>query len=180
MVKLVNKNYFLLLTIIPAFANFASAQHLISFGGSVVQNANFSLSFSFGEIAINPLTNGGQNQVTQGYQQPFLIGVDEMTDTKLDFYNAISPSPSGNNDGLNDYFHIEGIEAFSDNQLTIVNRWGEIVYQVEGYNNTSIIWDGSGLNGNLLPQATYYYILTINRREKPNIFKGSVDVLYQK
>jgi len=155
------------------------AQHLISFGGSFIQNNQYSLSYSFGEIAIHKLINGGDFLVTQGYQQP--SGAQpEVTQTDLEFYNAITPGIDGINDGLNDYFFIEGIDNYPDNQLTIINRWGEIVYQEQGYDNESVRWDGYSYNGKLLPQATYYYVLILNRREKPNVFKGSIDILYQK
>ena len=78
----------------------------------------------------------------------------------LTIYNGVS----SNNDGKNDGFTIEGIEAYPKNTLKIFNRWGVLVYQKEGYTNAEP-FDGysNGRStveqGKRLPQGTYYYIL---------------------
>jgi len=63
---------------------------------------------------------------------------------------------SPNGDGVNDYFTIQGIEAFPNNQLLIFNRWGNEVYTKQGYLND---WDGTWNNRKLLPDGTYFYVL---------------------
>jgi gliding motility-associated-like protein len=93
--------------------------------------------------------------------------------------NGISP----NGDGKNDVLIIPGILRNQPNELTIFNRWGNIVYQTSNYKND---WGGqtdrafSLLAGdNLLPDGTYYYVIDffgkypnvgtyvyINRQEK--------------
>ena len=81
-------------------------------------------------------------------------------DKPLTIYNGVS----SNNDGKNDGFTIEGIEAYPKNTLKIFNRWGVLVYQKEGYTNAEP-FDGysNGRStveqGKRLPQGTYYYIL---------------------
>jgi gliding motility-associated-like protein len=73
-------------------------------------------------------------------------------------YNTISP----NNDGYNDTWQIDGIEHFPENKVRIFNEWGQVVYQVEGYNNSDKVWKGSTLNSErLLPDGTYYYCIDI-------------------
>ncbi|MEM9819519.1 MAG: gliding motility-associated C-terminal domain-containing protein, partial [Bacteroidota bacterium] len=62
---------------------------------------------------------------------------------------------SPNGDGVNDTFKIQGIEAFPNNRLLIFNRWGNEVYNKEGYLND---WDGTWKN-KLLPDGTYFYVL---------------------
>ena len=66
---------------------------------------------------------------------------------------------SPNGDGLNDYFVILGIEAYPDNELTILNRAGVKLYQRQNYRND---WDGTpetgGVPGGKLREGTYYYI----------------------
>jgi gliding motility-associated-like protein len=69
----------------------------------------------------------------------------------LVIHNGFSP----NGDGLNDYFHIENIEKYPNNDLTIYNRWGNNVYNVKQYQND---WVGTW-QSNLLPDGTYFYIL---------------------
>jgi gliding motility-associated-like protein len=73
----------------------------------------------------------------------------------LDIPEGFSP----NNDGKNDYFVIKGVEIYPDNTLEIYNRWGNLVYKKNGYNNE---WDGNNMNGKELPDATYFVIFKIH------------------
>jgi gliding motility-associated-like protein len=75
-----------------------------------------------------------------------------------------------NGDGYNDYFVIKGLSDFPDNELTIFNRWGEIVYQAEDYKNN---WDGKATRSTLLsggsdylPNDTYYYVFVTKANNK--------------
>jgi gliding motility-associated-like protein len=67
-----------------------------------------------------------------------------------------------NSDGENDVFDIHGIEAYPDNELIVVNRWGNVVYEEDRYNNT---WKGTHKNGEELPDGVYFVILKINAGE---------------
>ncbi len=78
----------------------------------------------------------------------------------LTIFNEFSP----NNDGVNDFFYIDCISRYPRNKLEIYNRWGNIVFQKEGYNND---WNGTS-NGRAviyteekLPVGTYFYILNL-------------------
>ncbi|MEL6989251.1 MAG: gliding motility-associated C-terminal domain-containing protein, partial [Bacteroidota bacterium] len=70
-----------------------------------------------------------------------------------DVPNAFSP----NGDGKNDFWVIPGIEDFEFRRATVVNRWGDIVFQSNEYNND---WGGT-YKGNPLPEGTYYWILEL-------------------
>lgn len=61
----------------------------------------------------------------------------------------------GDSNGLNDRWVIDELEdgRFTDNELIIVNRWGETVYRKEKYQND---WDGDDL-----PEGVYYYLLKL-------------------
>jgi len=72
----------------------------------------------------------------------------------LEMPNGFSP----NSDGENDFFEIHGIDAYPDNDLVIYNRWGNIVYEVQSYQNE---WNGENNLGEQLPDATYFAILQI-------------------
>ncbi len=69
-------------------------------------------------------------------------------------------SPDG--DGINDFFEIVGLEYYDRVKVKIYNRWGNLVYQSNDYNND---WDGkanSSLSvGRTLPNGTYFYIIEI-------------------
>lgn len=82
-----------------------------------------------------------------------------ITEDDINIFNLVSP----NNDGINDTFTVEGIEAF-DNELTIFNRWGSVVYKMDNYQNN---WDGVANVKHVIqrqkkvPVGTYYYILKL-------------------
>ncbi|MEM1216600.1 MAG: gliding motility-associated C-terminal domain-containing protein, partial [Bacteroidota bacterium] len=64
-------------------------------------------------------------------------------------------SPDGN--GSNDEFIIfcpDGI--LSDTHLEIYNRWGQLVFEVDNYDNT---WEGTSQDGAPLPGGAYYWVL---------------------
>ncbi|MES2139571.1 MAG: gliding motility-associated C-terminal domain-containing protein [Bacteroidota bacterium] len=78
---------------------------------------------------------------------------------------------SPNGDGRNDKFIIRGIDVYPNNHISIFNRWGNIVYQSDGYHNQ---WDGLNNKGDALPAATYFVIVEINNKEIT--LKGYVDL----
>jgi gliding motility-associated-like protein len=83
--------------------------------------------------------------------------------------------PSGfspNGDSRNDWFVVRGIEAYPDNELTIYNRWGNIVFQKDNYSNE---WDGSNNSGEALPDGTYFVLLKAVAEETTTL-KGFVDL----
>ncbi|MVN92686.1 CshA/CshB family fibrillar adhesin-related protein [Mucilaginibacter aquatilis] len=73
-----------------------------------------------------------------------------------------------NGDGINDVFEIRGLEKFSQNELIIVNRWGNEVFHQSGYKNT---WTGEGLN-----EGTYYYILKVKTTDW-QVLKGYITLM---
>jgi gliding motility-associated-like protein len=71
---------------------------------------------------------------------------------------------SPNDDGINDAFIIPGIEGFPGNSIVIFNRWGAKMFEANGYDNRSVVWDGTspgGLYSGKAPSGTYYYILDL-------------------
>jgi len=58
-----------------------------------------------------------------------------------------------NLDGLNDALVFPNLDFFPTNRLSVWNRWGNLVFERENYNNS---WDGGDL-----PGGTYYYILDV-------------------
>lgn len=79
-------------------------------------------------------------------------------------YNEISP----NGDGVNDYLYIDCIEQYDNNSVTVYNRYGNIVYTINGYKND---WNGmanvSGTigKGEPLPAGTYFYLIKVEEEE---------------
>lgn len=79
---------------------------------------------------------------------------------ELIFYNYLSP----NQDGNNDEWIVENIEntVFADNHVSIYNRWGVLVWEGNGYDNSNVIWNGKSSSGDILPDGTYYYKIEFN------------------
>lgn len=76
-----------------------------------------------------------------------------------------------NGDGLNDKFHIDGIQNYPDNLLIVVNRWGSEVYRKKNYTGD---WDGT-YDGSILPTGVYFYILTVKGTSK--VKQGAIHIL---
>ncbi|MCB9184823.1 MAG: choice-of-anchor L domain-containing protein [Flavobacteriales bacterium] len=76
-----------------------------------------------------------------------------------------------NGDGYNELFFIQGLDAYASNILTVVNRWGNVVYDQLNYKND---WAGDNSSGEPLPNGTYFVILNINKGER--ILQGYVDL----
>lgn len=82
-------------------------------------------------------------------------------------------TPDG--DGLNEEFIVNCINEFNSNHLEIYNRWGQLVFEVDNYDNT---WRGTDQNGNDLPEGPYYYILEYIDFDNNLIQrKGSITIL---
>jgi len=75
--------------------------------------------------------------------------------------NTLTP----NGDGENDFLEF-GTSAtkFGPNRLTVMNRWGDVVYERINYQFDSERFDGTK-NGKLLPAGTYYYVLAFSDSE---------------
>ncbi|MES2131388.1 MAG: gliding motility-associated C-terminal domain-containing protein [Bacteroidota bacterium] len=104
------------------------------------------------------------------------MNTDEVMVTvlPLEFNGMISNTFSPNGDGTNDYWYIENIKYYPENEVTIYNIYGNTVFTKKGYNND---WQGT-YNGATLPDGTYFYVVKID--STGSIIKGSLDILGNK
>jgi gliding motility-associated-like protein len=79
-------------------------------------------------------------------------------------HNAFSP----NGDGVNEMFTIDNLEdaiCYPENTVEIYNRWGVLVFETKGYNNSTNAFNGTSRGRTTvsqssgLPTGTYFYIL---------------------
>lgn len=102
------------------------------------------------------------------------VSAIEVKDRRLpcmDIRSVISPD----GDGSNETFLINCIQEFPGNKIFIYNRWGQLVYQAENYNND---WDGTTQSGEKLPEGAYYYILDYKNADGKEIqARGSITLL---
>ncbi len=123
----------------------SSGQATINAAGEVsyVPNQAFSGTDQFTYILCN--------ESCGDCQEAFVVievQAEEITDCFVP--NIITP----NNDGFNDALTIPCVTSFPNNEIKIFNRWGDKVYEAEGYTND---WEGF-YNSTLLPSGTYFYI----------------------
>jgi gliding motility-associated-like protein len=67
-----------------------------------------------------------------------------------------------NGDNYNDTWVIDNTYLYTDFELTIFNRWGNIVYRQTGQYEP---WDGK-VNGADMPSDVYYYIINLNSSDR--------------
>lgn len=157
------------------------------FEWSAVENADgyyLSLGTDFG---VNDILDGLDVGLLTSYQldRPLPIGttvyatvtpynsVGEALDCNSSSFTTIEDpeletlfgfSPDG--DGINDYWEIKGIEAYPNNNVTIFNRWGDMVFQIDGYDNAGNVFRGEAnqrtkMGAGQLPEGTYFFQIHI-------------------
>ena len=87
----------------------------------------------------------------------------------ISFLNKTKYGISPNGDGINDYWEITDIEVYPNNTVSIFNRWGNLVFEVNDYDNINNVFEGNAnrsnkLGGGKLPEGTYFYVITINNQ----------------
>ncbi len=78
---------------------------------------------------------------------------------------TIKPIPqviTPNADGRNEVFEIPNITIFPENELTVFNRWGNVVFSRNSYSND---WKGESNGGDDLPDGTYFYIIDLGKEK---------------
>ena len=83
------------------------------------------------------------------------------SDDDIEPYQGVSP----NGDSENDVFTIRNIEKYPNNTVSIYNRWGVAVYEVDGYGQNGAYFKGVS-EGRItikqdeqLPVGTYFYVI---------------------
>lgn len=111
-------------------------------------------------------------QITDGnftINDSIIISEDQVEcGSQLTFYKGITP----NGDGTNDTWIIDGITNFSECNVLIYNRWGDLVWNKKNYDNVSVVWEGKNNAGNALQDATYFYLVEAGGKT----YKGYVEI----
>ncbi|MGB6036714.1 MAG: gliding motility-associated C-terminal domain-containing protein, partial [Cryomorphaceae bacterium] len=108
---------------------------------------------------------GDQGGLEAGWY--FLTITDANQCTAIDSIELIQPVPielpngiSPNGDGFNDALLVRGLEDFPENKLIVFNRWGNIVYEEDNYQNIAP-WIGTNESGEELPEGTYFVVVEL-------------------
>ncbi|MDR3694278.1 gliding motility-associated C-terminal domain-containing protein [Mucilaginibacter sp.] len=85
----------------------------------------------------------------------------------LNIPNTFTP----NNDGVNDFWLLKGIENYPEAMVRIFNRYGQKVFESRGYTQP---FDGK-IGGSLLQPGVYYYIINLN--SNCSLLSGSITLV---
>ena len=108
------------------------------------------------------ITEVSDDPSTVEENDPTVIILPDVGGVLFEIFNGITP----NGDGFNDYFQIDGIDQFSNNNVKIFNRWGILIFETNGYNESSNVFKGESnaratIEGDRdVPTGTYFYIIT--------------------
>jgi len=69
-------------------------------------------------------------------------------------------------------FTVDGIGNYPNNRMRIYDRWGSLIFQIAGYNNTDRAFNGKANTGLLIDNkeaadGTYFYVLEIYNAPTP-------------
>ncbi len=152
---------------------------------SLLSDANNNLDIATLSVLLPPLSGAtasfnSNNELVLDYTNVTFAGTDNLTiqvcdlalacttlpisitvntappPSSIRIYNGLSP----NGDNFNPYFKIENIEIIAPkNSVTIYNRWGDKVFEMEDYINTNPAkrFEGKQNDGTELPSGVYFY-----------------------
>ena len=151
--------------------------------GQVTQGATGGLvferldaQFSGPDTAIYALCSGVCADVCDSTQVLLFVQNSALDDLEKGIHNVITP---GGSPGQNDVFDPVGYLLARDfavdfAELSVFNRWGELLFFEKGDHPT---WDGRDAKGRIVPQAAYYFSLKTEDGATKRTFKGAVTVL---
>ncbi len=98
---------------------------------------------------------------------PVTVTITVTGSAPISVHKALSP----NGDGINEVLQIDGIEQYPDNRVVIVDRNGQVLYDVRGYNNSQVSFNGR-VGGKAIPAGTYFYLVEVKVNGKWEPYKG--------
>lgn len=138
-------------------------------GNTYTQNTGIIFEWSVGEIAVVETMISSQAIITNGILQPVIPSQFITEGFTVLATNILSP----NGDGVNDTWIVKDIERYPDNEVTVFDRSGRILFQTKNYQND---WKGNFL-GIALVESTYFYTIKLKKDGKIGLIKGFITIL---
>lgn len=128
-----------------------------------IENPN-GFNYTVIDATNNQINQGFNNSIALGNNQLHHLIVYGLFDARkevfvqrrsteecfpIDVYDLVTP----NGDGRNDFFCIQNLERYGPVRLTVFDKWGNLIYETQAYNND---WSGVEVVG-----GYYYYELLI-------------------
>ena len=122
--------------------------------------------FVFGNLTLN--TSGIYTDTVQTASGCDSLNILELSvvDCEFQISNILTP----NDDGQNDTWKVSDVTKIFGCDVKIYNRWGELVYQTNNYNNQ---WAGTR-NNEQLPDGVYFYSIKCSNSDE---YTGEINLL---
>ena len=163
--------FFILLGVFIATVSQAQSIYsaIVNTSGNTFAKDGIFYEWSIGEVVIIETMINGSVSITNGLLQP-VIPYQIITDGFLLTPNNIL---TANGDGKNDVWVIKDIEKYPDNEVTVFDRAGRVVFTAKNYQND---WRGY-LSGFPLSEDTYYYIIKLKKGTQNGLLKGFITII---
>lgn len=106
---------------------------------------------------------GDQNLMLTAFSPEGCVFHDTIYVAAVNCDNELPNVFTPNGDGINDFFFIDEALLFPNNRLVILNRWGNVVLDVRGYQND--------FNGDNLSDGVYFFAFFRDPNNEPNFKK---------
>lgn len=128
--------------------------------GTTSENNNGTVNHTYVDPGEYLVTLEGINGIcSEEFETVVVILMPEAT---FEVPNVFTP----NSDGVNDEFkltNIVGEENISAFDISIVNRWGNVVKE---FNQYDFLWDGTNSSGTKCTEGVYFYKITLTRKDE--------------
>lgn len=171
---------FITVNVWPSNFNAVASSTTICNGQSVTLSATGAITYTWSNgsndstIVISPVTaETFVVDAIDSYGCKFVqaISVEVDPTCAITVFNGLTP----NGDGKNDVFFIKNIDQYPGNMVRIYNRWGQVIFETENYDNVNRKWNGSMYNsGANAPAGTYYYFIDLKNGNEP--LKGYIEL----
>jgi gliding motility-associated-like protein len=137
---------------------------LPSSGAKATIDANYNLIIDYAGISFS----GKENLTLEVCDSKAKCAQEEISIEvagDIVVYGGFSP----NGDDKNSIFFIQYIDVLEDtrkNHVSIFNRWGDSVFEVDNYDNVNHVFRGLNSNANELPTGTYFYKIEFSSGKK--------------
>ncbi|SKC12405.1 gliding motility-associated C-terminal domain-containing protein, partial [Sphingobacterium nematocida] len=116
-----------------------------------------------GTVRITAVQGGNENYEAAS---PVTVSVRIENDASAKLPIIVHQAVSPNGDGINEFLMIEGIRDYGDNKVTIFDKNGVVLAEIESYNNRDRVFFGNDHR-----DGTYYYYIDVKdgntwKREK--------------
>lgn len=101
--------------------------------------------------------------------QQYIVGPEQQLEETL---GSIPSAFTPNADGVNDFFEIPWIQNHPEAQVSIFNRWGDLILRQKEYHRSP--WAGKH-KGKQLSSSTFFYIIQFRSGKAP--LKGKISIV---